>query len=144
MPITAMKRLFFILFVCLITGLKSKAQSDTTQLAKVYIIRATGYTGSLVNLRAMIDDQLFCKIKNNRFAVAWVKPGSHKFFVTSWDGPSKKEKLGLEIPIEAGKIYYLRMVMKQRFFETQMYFEEITENSAAPLLAKHKEDKECD
>lgn len=139
-----MKKSLAVLFICLAAFIRSSAQTDSSGMSKIFIIRATGHTGALVNLRAMIDDQIFCKIKNNRFAVAWVKPGIHKFYVTSWDGPSKREKLALEIPMEAGKTYYLRMVLKQRFFETQAYFEEITLNSAEPLLAKYKEDKECD
>jgi hypothetical protein len=111
--------------------------------AKVYLIRATGHTGSLVNFRTMIDNVVYCKLKNNRYAVVNIKPGMHNFYVTSWDMPKANEKLGLQIPIEAGKTYYLRMVLKKRFFESQMYFEEITQNSAAPLLTKYTEDPDC-
>jgi hypothetical protein len=117
--------------------------SASPAMAKVYIIRATGHTGSLINFRTMIDDVMYCKLKNNRYAVVNIKPGTHKFFVTSWDMPKTREKLGLEVPIEAGKTYYLRMMLKQRFFENQIYFEEITQNSAAPLLAKYTEDSDC-
>ena len=125
------------------TDAPGSVNDSSSAMAKVYIIRATGHTGSLVNFRTMIDSVLFCKLKNNRYAVINVKPGTHSFFVTSWDMPKTREKLGLEIPMEAGKTYYLRMVLKQRFFENQIYFEEITENSAAPLLAKYKEDSDC-
>lgn len=135
--------LFFSLLF--IAAVNSQAQTDSTkQPATIYLIRATGHAGSLINFRAIMDDVNLCKLKNNRYAVVKAKPGVHKFYVTSWDAPSVNEKLGLEIPLEAGQTYYLRMIHKQRFFKNEMYFEEITQNSAAPLLAKYKEDTECD
>jgi len=35
------------------------------------------------------------------------------------------------------------MVIKQKFFENIIYYQEITENSAAPLLAKCKLEENC-
>ena len=55
----------------------------------------------------------------------------------------KNKKNGLDLEVEAGKTYYLRMVIKQKFFENIIYYQEITENSAAPLLAKCKLEENC-
>jgi hypothetical protein len=121
----------------------SAAYSQSDSSAKIYIIRATGYQGWAVNFRIIVNDSLSCKIANNRYSVVELKPGVHTFFVTSWDAPRPKAKLGLEVPVEAGKSYYLRVIHKQRFAGVQMYVEEITLNSATPLLKKYKEDSNC-
>jgi hypothetical protein len=114
---------------------------DTTAMAKVYVIRSTGHVGSAVNLRVVVDDVMKCKVKNNRYAVVFVEPGMHMFNATSWD-KGAREKEGLKMPVEAGKTYYMSMRIKPRFFETEIFLEEVTNNTAAPLLAKYKRD-EC-
>jgi hypothetical protein len=120
----------------------ASAQIDTTkELAKVYVIRYTGFKGSAVNFRVIANDDVVCKLGNNRYSVFYLQPGTHKIYITTWDQPGKKEKLALELPVEAGKNYYLRAVTKTRFVEWQTFAEEITENSALPLLAKYKEEE---
>ncbi len=116
---------------------------DTLNMAKIYVIRATGHTGSAVNLRLLVDSVVYCKIKNNRYSIVYVPPGMHLFYATSWDGRTK-EKLALKMQVEAGKTYYMSMRMRQRFFENEIFVEEITYNTAAPLLEKYKQDADCD
>ncbi|MEO6453168.1 MAG: DUF2846 domain-containing protein [Ginsengibacter sp.] len=116
---------------------------DTIGMAKVYVVRSTGHVASAVNLRVLIDDVMLCKIKNNRYAVFYVQPGTHSFNATSWDKPASHEKYAFKMPVEAGKTYYMSMRIKARFLETEIYLEEITYNTAAPLLTKYKQDK-CD
>ena len=138
-----MKQLFTLLIISCVSV--SVCAQDTTkpEMAKVYVMRATGFAGSAINFRVVVDDDISCKIKNDRYAVFTLRPGKHSFYVTSWDAPKTKEKLGLEIPIEAGKTYYLNMILKKRFMGIEMYFEEITKNAATPLLEKLKEDPDC-
>ena len=144
MQINNMKNIFLLIFITLFSTKKIVAQNDSANsTAKVYVIRSTGFKGSLVNLRIIIDDLLYCKIANNRYSVVDLKPGKYTFYVTSWDAPKKKNKLGLEIPVEAGKSYYLRIIFKERLLENQMFLEEITYNSAAPLISKYKEETNC-
>ncbi len=116
---------------------------DTANMAKIYIIRSTGHVGSAVNLRVLVDEIPYCKIKNNRFTIFYLQPGTHKFYATSWDKPAAKDKFALSIPVEAGKTYYMSVHIKQRFVGIEIFLEEITNNSALPLLSKYKEDK-CD
>jgi hypothetical protein len=96
--------------------------------------------GSAVNLRVHVDKQPYCKVKNNRYSVFYVQPGTHTFYVTTWDKANPNEKFGLKIPVEAGKTYYLSMRIKPRFATTEFFAEEITYNTAAPLLEKYKQD----
>jgi hypothetical protein len=128
-------------FVCVASSAQtdSTKATDTINTAKIYLIRATGITGSAVNFRVLVDSVVYCKIRNNRYSVIYVQPGTHDFYATTWDAPKPKEKLALKIPVEAGKTYYLSMRMKQRFFENEMFFEEVTYNTAAPLLQKYQQ-----
>ena len=117
--------------------------SDTTGMAKIYVIRSTGHVASAVNLRIMVDDVMFCKVRNNRYAMFFVTPGTHMFNATSWDKPGSRAKSALKMPVEAGKTYYLSMRVNQKFMGIEMFLEEITYNTAAPALQKYKLD-ECD
>jgi len=119
------------------------ATIDTAAMAKIYVIRSTGYVGSAVNLRVLIDDVMTCKVRNNRYAVFYVQPGLHKFNSTSWDKAASLEKFALKMPVEAGKSYYFSMRLKSKFMGTEIFLEEITYNTAAPMLEKYKEDQ-CD
>lgn len=116
---------------------------DTANAAKIYVVRSTGHTASAINLRVVVDDVIYCKIKNNRYAVFWVEPGVHRFNATSWDKSGTPEKFALKMPVEAGKSYYMSMRLKQKLVSTEIFLEEITYNSAAPLLEKYKPDT-CD
>lgn len=138
-----MKKLLLLLCLFAAGSAVSAQQDSTATTATVYIIRETGHAGGAVNFRVVVDDLQTCKIRNNRFSIIRLQPGTHNFFVTTWDAPNKKDKLGLEVPLEAGKTYYLRMIQKQRFVGIHLYFEEITKNSALPLLQKMKEDTDC-
>lgn len=139
-----MKKIFALLAA--VTGVSTAviAQADSAKpaTAKVYFIRETGFVGSLINFRAKINDSVVCKMSNKRYSIHEIAPGTHTFYLTTWDMP-KNKKNGLELEVEAGKTYYLRMVIKQRFFENVMYYQEITENSAAPLLEKCKLEENC-
>jgi hypothetical protein len=118
---------------------ETHAQDDTAHSAKVYIIRATGEDGALINFRVAVDDEIKCKIKNNRYKVIYMDPGKYTFYVVTWAQTNPSDDQGLTMELEAGKIYYLRMIAKKRYFSDPLNFEEITYNSAMPLLKKYKE-----
>jgi hypothetical protein len=86
---------------------------------------------------------MMCKVKNNRYALFYIMPGTHTFNATSWDAPGVRGKRGLKMPVEAGKTYYMSIRIKQRFMELEISVDEITYNTAAPQLEKYKRD-ECD
>lgn len=142
-----MKKMIFLLMFNLAAGvISSYAQSDSakTGFATVYVIRATGSNGSAVNLRVYVDDEVYCRISNKHYSVLKIKTGTRTFYVTDWVKPKPDPRLGLELPLEAGKTYYLKMAVKKRFLELQFYFEEITKNSGLPLIEKYPEDTDCD
>ena len=136
---------FFLLSLVLFAVMPAAAQTDSSKRpAKVYLIRATGHSGSLTNMRAVVDDATNCRLKNNRYSIIYLQPGTHRFYATTFIAPRAKEALNVEVPMEAGKTYYLRMVRKLRTFKEELFFEEITANSAALYLEKLKEDTDCD
>jgi hypothetical protein len=114
--------------------------TDTANAAKIVVIRGTGHIGSAVNMRVYVNKIPYCKVKNNRYSVFYVQPGTHMFYTTTWDKGGPDEKFGLKLPVEAGKTYYLSMRIKPRFMTTEMFLEEITLNTATPLLEKYKQD----
>jgi hypothetical protein len=133
------KRIHFLVFSFFTCLTDIYAQNDTSNsTAKVYLIRGTGLQGCLTNFRVLINDSVYCKLANNRYSILDIKPGQYTFYVTTWDAPRKRIKQGLEMPLDAGKTYYLRLVIKVKFGEITNYFEEITGNSAKLLLAKYK------
>ena len=112
-------------------------------MSAAFSIKETGFSASAVKLRAVTDDDVLCKISNNRYSIREIKPGTYKFYVTAWSS-AKMPKLALELPVEAGKTYYLRMVTQKHYWGgDQYFFQEITYNSAKPLLEKCEEEKEC-
>jgi hypothetical protein len=146
----------FVLFIFALKTLSAQTDSanisfdktstmltDTGSMGKVFVIRSTGHVGSAVNLRMVVDNVMLCKVKNNHYGVVFVQPGTHMFNATTWDKPGSPEKFALKMPVEAGKTYYMTMHMKQRFMGIEIFLEEVTYNTAAPLLAKYKQD-ECD
>jgi hypothetical protein len=146
--ITGMKSLILTL-VILVSAASAIAQQDppglpdTVNNARIYVIRSTGFTGSAVNMRVWVDSTVYCKIKNNRYAVIYVAPGSHSFYANTWDASKPKEKLALKMEVEAGKTYYLSMRIKEGFFGNDMFVEEITTNTATPMLQKYKAVDKC-
>ncbi|MDB5223161.1 MAG: hypothetical protein JWN83_1828 [Chitinophagaceae bacterium] len=148
-----MKHLFFsLLFIFAAIKLFAQTDSaknntvktiDTAAMAKIVVIRSTGYVGSAVNLRLVVDDVMLCKVRNNHYAIFYIKPGTHMFNATTWDKATPKEKYALKMAVDAGKEYYFSMRIKPRFMDTEIFLEEITYNTAGPQLQKYKLD-ECD
>jgi len=114
--------------------------ADTANAAKIIVIRETGHIGSAVNLSILVDKINYCKIRNNRYTEFFAEPGTHVFYAKTWDQANVSEKLGLNIPLEAGKTYYLTAHIKPRFMSTDIFLEEVTYNTARPLMEKYKLD----
>ena len=137
------KKLTIVIVLFFLASHMVMAQTDSSQLAKIYVIRSTGFGQSVVNFRLLVNNEIRCKIKNEHYSVFYLSPGTYVFNVTSFT-VGKKERLGLELPVEAGNTYYLNMVQRSKVLQTDLFVEEITRNSAEQLLVKYKEDKKCD
>lgn len=121
----------------------STRQKRVAQTAKIYFIRTTGYNGSATAFRAFVDDTLKCKLKNKSYSIHELAPGRH-IISTQITGKKSKEKAErITIDMEAGKIYYVQMIYKIGLLVSNLYCQEVTENSAISIMVNLKENRNC-
>jgi hypothetical protein len=116
------------------------SQAKTGQ---VYLIRVTGYTGSAVNYSFYLDDKLICKLKNKSFSIHNIPVGTHTVSVVSGGISNGKKSDPLKITVVEGKANYVSVVSTQSGYANKITCQEITQNSADPLLAKATQNKDC-
>ncbi|SDF50553.1 Protein of unknown function [Mucilaginibacter pineti] len=133
-------KLFSLLAFFLTTSFGAFAQAKTGQL---YLIRHTGFTGSAVNYSFYVDDQLICKLKNKSFSIHDLAVGDHTVSVVSGGLSNGKKSPPLKITVVEGKINYVSVVSTQAGYANKITCQEITQNSADPVLAKSKQKKDC-
>jgi len=131
----------FSLLVFLVTA--SFSAFSQTKTGQVYLIRSTGYTGSAVNYRFYIDDQLVCKLKNKSFSIHDLSVGQHTVSVVSGGLSNGKKSAPLTIAVVEGKVNYVSVVSTEAGYSNKITCQEITQNSADPILAKVKQKKDC-
>src|SRR4051812_639613 len=128
-----------ILFVM---ALLTYSQTDTSK-SNIYIFRATGFTGSARQFKIFLDGSLTCKINNDKYLILEISSGKHSFAI-QMDGQSLKESTDkVEILTEAGKSYYLSVVLVTGGIWSSPHFDELTENSAKTKI-KNLEKINCD
>lgn len=133
-------KLFLLLAFFLITSFGAFAQTKTGQ---VYLIRSTGYTGTMVNYSFYIDGQLACKLKNKSFSIHDLSVGDHTVSVVSGGISNGKKSTPLTITVAEGKVNYVSVVSTQAGYVNKITCQEITQNSAEPILAKNKQKEDC-
>jgi len=136
-----MKKLLIFIIILFSCWANCSAQVHTAAQAPatVYIIRSTGFIASMVNFSVVINDLIYCKLGNKRYSILELKPGVQTLYIVDWASPKPKQRYGLNMYLEAGKTYYLQMVMKEKLIGTpSLYFEQIPYNIAMPLIAKCK------
>jgi hypothetical protein len=132
---------FFALFAfVLMLSSNGFAQTKTGQ---VYLIRYTGYTGLAVNYSFYVDEQLICKMKNKSYSIHDLPVGDHTVSVVSGGISNGKKSTPLNITVAEGKVNYLSVVSTQAGYVNKITVQEITQNSADPILAKSKQKKDC-
>lgn len=133
-------KLFSLLAFLLTASFSVFSQTKTGQ---VYLIRSTGFTGSAVNYSFYVDDQLTCKMKNKSFSIHDLSVGDHTVSVVSGGISNGKKSTPLNVTVVAGKANYVSVVSTRAGYVNKITCQEITQNSAEPLLAKAKEKKDC-
>ena len=123
----------------------NEAQTNVVQdnFGTVYFIRSTGFQGSAVAITAFVDGNFVCKLNNKKYSVHKVMPGE-RIFSVQFAGKSAKESAEqIRINIEAGKSYYIQMILQTGLFVNNLYCQEVTENSAKMAMANCLEDTKC-
>jgi hypothetical protein len=129
------------LLVFLLTA--SFSAFSQTGTGKVYFIRSTGYAGSAVNYHFFVDGNLVCKQKNKTFSIHDLSAGDHLISITTGGLPTAKKAPPLKITVVEGKTNYVSVVSTEAGYVNKIACQEITQNSAEPLLAKAKEKTDC-
>ncbi len=108
-------------------------QAFAQETAKVFIARKKIYTGTGGPLKVFVDDNLVCRINNNKYSVHDIPAGTHRFSVQYYSKESKDGKFqdfgAIEINVEAGKEYYIKSSLQTKKMLTHVILEEITANS---------------
>jgi hypothetical protein len=98
---------------------------------------------SVTPFTAFIDKQLVCKLNNNKYSIHQVDPGKH-IFTVQFDGNEAKAKAEpITINVEAGKTYYVQMLLQASLVVSNLYCQEVTEMSAKTVLPSLKIDNDC-
>jgi hypothetical protein len=133
-------RLFSLMAVLITASFGAFSQAKTGQ---VYLIRSTGFTGSAVNYSFYIDDKLACKLKNKSFSIHDLSVGDHTVSIVSGGISNGKKSAPLKITVVEGKVNYVSVVSTQSGYVNKITCQEITQNSADPILAKVTQKKDC-
>lgn len=133
-------KLLLLLTVLLTSSFAAHSQTKT---GKVYLIRLTGYAGSAVNYHFYVDGKLVCKLKNKSYSVHDLSVGDHTVNITTGGIPTAKKSAPLKITVVEGKTNYVNVVSRESGYANRINCQEITQNSAEPLLAKAKEKTNC-
>lgn len=133
-------KLFLLLAFLLTASFTAFSQTDSGQAC---LIRSTGYTGSAVNYSFYIDGQLACKLKNKSYSLHDLSIGEHTISVVSGGLSNAKKSPPLKIMVVKNQVNYVSAVSTQSGYANKITCQEITKNSADPILAKAKQKKDC-
>lgn len=133
-------KLLLLMFFLITGSFSAHSQAPT---GKVYLIRSTGYAGIAVNYHFYVDGKLICKQKNRNFSIHDLTVGEHMVNVTSGGLKTSKNTAPLKITVVEGKTNYVSVVSTEAGYVNKITCQEITRNSAEPLLAKAKEKSNC-
>jgi len=103
---------------------------STDDFATVYIYRGGQFFGSALNYAIFANEEMVCKLSNNRYIEYKAKPG--KLSLTAHRGGVEifKKETGLDLNVEAGKKYYVKGDQKSSITRTRLELSEVTENTA--------------
>jgi hypothetical protein len=133
-------KLLMLLSFLVIGSFSANSQTPT---GKVYLIRSTGYAGLAVNYHFYVDGKLVCKQKNRTFSIQDLSVGDHMINVTSGGLKTARKTPPLKITVVGGKTNYVSVVSTEAGYMNKIACQEVTENSAQPLLAKAREKTNC-
>lgn len=145
-----MKKLIMLVSLCvLLSATAATAQTaatggNETEMSKIYFFRSTGFSHAASAFRTFIDEQVVCKLSNKRYSVHAIPPGKHTFAAQVLGSNLTKKNEKLEITTEPGKTYYITIEMRTGIMRENLMCEEITENTARPLLVSMKPENKCE
>jgi hypothetical protein len=111
--------------------LKAKALTPAEGKALIYILRPTGF-GALIRMGVECDSVHIGSTKAENYVYAMLDPGAHTLM-------SKAENhSSLEVTLEAGKIYYVKQLVKMGFAFAETGLKLVDEQEGQKYLKKCK------
>ncbi|MBV4355872.1 DUF2846 domain-containing protein [Pinibacter aurantiacus] len=131
-----MRSLKLLLALFLVTCFKTVAGAqDTTQMAKIYFVRSTGYEGSLLVFHCFVDSTLMCVLNNDQYSTHFVMPGDHQLNVTAHSKSLSNQNKALSISVAAGQSYYIK-IFPVKGYDNKVKIMSVAETTIRPVLAK--------
>ena len=139
------KKSITVFFIFIVTAsLKDRDRPDKKPATgTVYFLRSTGWNMTTGSFPAFIDGELACKLNNNRYSIHQLSEGTHQFSVQFMGKKSKDKIERIDLHIQAGKTYYMQMILEHKALVDKLFLEEVTESTAKRLMEKLEEDKKC-
>jgi hypothetical protein len=139
-----MKKILLAFLVSLIVTSFATAQNkENLETGTICFLRSTGFALWNAPYRTFIDGKLVCKLKNNKYSTHNLAEGTHECSVQFYGSKSKEKTEKFKVTIVAGKLTYVQLSIKVGFAISEVYCEEITENTAKNKMKTMKEDTEC-
>ena len=143
-----MKKQFVKLFIILLgiftlTAAKNKEEinTNTDEMATIYVYRKGQFGGAAMNYTIFINDQKVCKLSNNKYLTHQIKAGKVVVEAKS-SGKAEliKKRTLFELEVEPGGVYYIKCDIKRSITRTRLEFAEVTKNTGKNDLKDLKTD----
>ena len=114
------------------------------ELATIVIYRTPQFQAALANWAIFEGGERLCKLSNKRYMIYQREPGDSEFLaqiggVQTWP----KKKTTLDIPLEAGQVYFIKTNFKMSFTRGRVELSEVVQRTAVKELAELLQDR-CD
>lgn len=124
------------LFAAVASAFHPAPPTPADDTATLYIYRGGQFMGAMANYAVYINGQKICKLSNERYIEYHAKPGTLSIMAKNGGVEVFKKETGLELPVEAGRKYYVRGDIKASITRARMELSEVTENTAKRDMAK--------
>jgi hypothetical protein len=123
------KVIFTLMLTFLVTSFGFAQESGNATTGKIYFLRSTGFALYNAPYKVFIDNQLVCKVKNNKYSIYDLKEGTYECSVQFHGTKSKEGTKKFKFTVSPGKIVYMQLSIKVGFVAADVFCEEITENT---------------
>jgi hypothetical protein len=132
----SLRVLTVFLFAAVASAFHPAPPAPADDTATIYIYRGGQFMGAMANYAVYINGQKICKLSNERYIEYHAKPGTLSIMAKNGGVEVFKKETGLELPVEAGRKYYVRGDIKTSITRARMELSEVTENTAKRDMAK--------
>ena len=111
--------------------------------AEVYFLRAKSLQGAAIAFRIFANDELICKLNNNRYTVHQLSPDSKTLSVQFKGGKIKKKTIRYDVELESGKTYYFGICITSGAFVNRPILCPVDKEEAEDFIKESKLDDKC-